>query len=231
MILEYRKTSEGKAWFNSVLEEGDKEERLAHILGTTTYFAKCHLRLLRPGNEQFAKMLDTESMHAAITALNEAEEQSGKRKPKDKGPAVTSDGGKRGSEGTTSSTTAGNDTSDSDGRTAETEDELPGDAGHNGPDDTDTATKEEEPEILNWEEIQNGKRQNTLQEDERQASRFIKKVCAVLSDDSQIDIAGIAMLTVDGNEIKSTERLAKHPNGHWMLPNHEKFCLIVQPTI
>jgi hypothetical protein len=215
LILDYRQSADGKEWFKSVLNKGDKEDRIAALLDITKYEVKCYLLLLKEGNEQSLAML------AAGHSLNKAVECCKPVKKADKAKNVVPlnqvnteespvpDGGNA------PRVIAFPEWLDED------EDiEFP-EAVFDDPEDSEEFLQKRLAKYAKNAPVQ-------TEDNTTHISPFIG-INLSTADGGVLELSGSIFVTVDGKSINSTSQLVQLPDGKWQLPaGYKTFYLTVQ---
>ena len=233
LILEYIETLEGKEWFKTILEKGDKEDRIAEILGIKNNEVKQLLFLLKPGRESWLiKLADGDSLHSVVTECKQHESGGEKKSPsnnvtgkskKETPKESTNDAASSGAKSNKAPKVISL-SGDEDESPEFSDDDFWSAFNNELPDNTDEDPDEQLEEILS-DYLKDG---NTTPS-EVSDTCFIRTLTAELPDGSVMKLVGKGMLTVEGTEIKSFDGLVKNPDGTWQLPaNCKSFYLTFQ---
>lgn len=233
LILEYIETPEGKDWFVTILDKGDKEDMIACLLDITKYEVKSLLLLLQPDNDAYLKMLaDGDSLNAAVTACKDAKQVQVKPKKKANIPA-----GKPSARIIGLNNPNPQSSANPSEQGADSDDVFFNNWGDFEFDD-EVVTNNDDDEQEEFDDVDDDFFEDMLDEykkkDKGNGTKLIplgliRKVALELNDGCSLDLVGRITLTVDGKEITSTDQLCKTPDGTWQLPSgSQKYCLTAQ---
>jgi len=221
LTAQFIETPEGKSWVKENFQTKDKEKVLSELLDVSCSEVKCYLKLIKSGNENYLKMLENGEcslFHAYTTCCNAENEQrikgagdlDGSTKLASKKIAKVS--------GAAKPTLVTGEGMFTDDTTIEGSDLI-----------APVSVANELPTLEDLDSILNQYRQNPVAENAVK-SRLIQKVVLFLSDGKQLELVVPAYLTIDGEEVSSTDRLKSSTDGNWTLPDVcQSWYLTVQP--
>ncbi len=234
IIIDYIGTKNGKSWIRKITPSNDKEDRIATVTGNSKHAAKCYIKLTEHGNAEFLKMLTGKDKCSLSQAYDKCVEH-GKLKQaavKNSGKPASSEAscepaGTNPQVDSPSSSSVGNMSNVLSAPNSPGLEALMQAAG------TDVNKVISAVNVPGMRAINQAEGIDTDEAEDEEPAEIphpyllpVKKAILIMEDGKQLEIVGEFQLSVDQQNITSTQQLQQLPDGNWRLPqNHKSFFL------